>query len=147
MDYYQIAWLAIVVIFLVVEVATTALTTVWFAIGAALAFIAALLGASFTVQLVIFVVSSVVLFIGFFPFVRKKLGAKSYSTNVDSLIGREAVITEDISFNIIGKASIDGVIWSATSDEEITKGNTVKILKISGNKLIVKKINKGEQQC
>ncbi len=147
MDYYQIAWLAIVVIFLVVEVATTALTTVWFAIGAALAFIASLLGASFMTQLVIFVVSSVILFIGFFPFVRKRLGARTYNTNVDSLIGKEAVITEDISFNIIGKASIGGVIWSATSDEEISKGDTVKILKISGNKLIVKKINKGEQQC
>ncbi len=144
MDYYQIAWLAIIVIFLVFEVITTALTTVWFAIGAALAFIAALLGASFTVQIVIFVISSILLFIGFFPFVRKKLGAKSYSTNVDSLIGKEALITEAIRFNVVGKASIGGVIWSATSDEEIEEDTTVKIIKISGNKLIVKKINKGE---
>ncbi len=145
MDYYQIAWLAIIVIFLVFEVITTALTTVWFAIGAALAFIAALLGASFIVQVVIFVISSILLFIGFFPFVRKKLGARSYSTNVDSLIGKEAIITEDIRFNVIGKASVGGVIWSATSDEEIEKDTTVEIIKISGNKLIVKKINKGEQ--
>ncbi len=142
MDIYQILWLILIVIFLVVEIATTALTTVWFAIGAALAFLASLVNAPYYLQIIIFVVSSIALLIGFFPFVKKKLGAKSYDTNVDSLVGKEAVITADIKFNVIGQASVGGVIWSATGtspEVEIPAGEVVKIERISGNKLIVKR--------
>ncbi len=141
MDYYQITWLIIVVIFLIIEIITTGLATLWFAIGAILAFLSSLIGATFGVQIAIFLISSIVLFIGFFPFVKKKLGAKSYDTNVDSLVGKEAVVTKDILFNTIGAASVNGVIWSATSDTEIPKGTAVKIKQISGNKLIVTKVN------
>ncbi len=147
MDIYQIAWLIIIVIFLVVEVATAALTTVWFAIGAALAFLSSLVNAPPYLQVIIFVVSSIALLIGFFPFVKKKLGAKTYDTNVDSLVGKEAVITADIKFNVIGQASVGGVIWSATGtseDVEIPAGEVVKIERISGNKLIVKRSKKDE---
>ncbi len=141
MEYEQIYWLIIIIIFLAVEIITTGLTTLWFAIGAILAFLASLLGLNLTIQITVFIVSSILLFVGFFPFVRKRLGANGYNTNVDSLIGKEAVITEDIKFNVVGKASVNGVIWSATSKEELDKGTTVKIEKISGNKLIVTKIN------
>ncbi len=141
MDFYQIAWLVIIVIFLAVEILTTGLTTIWFAIGAALAFLASLLGVSFPTQTIIFVVSSVAMFIGFFPFVKRRLGARSYDTNVDSLVGKDAIITKDIKFNTIGQANIDGVIWSATSEEEIPAGTVVNIKAISGNKVVVATYN------
>ncbi len=143
MDIYQISWLVLIVIFLAIEIATLGLTTIWFAIGAALAFLSSLFNAPLSLQIVIFVIASIGLLIGFFPFVKKKLGAKPYDTNVDSLIGREAVITETIRFNVVGKASVGGTIWSAVSinpSEEILAGTTVKIEKISGNKIIVKTI-------
>ncbi len=139
MDIYQIIWLVVFVIFLVVEIATLGLTTLWFAIGAIIAFLASFFDIKPYMQIIIFVASSVLLFIGFFPFVKKRLGAKTYNTNVDSLVGKEAVITEEITFNKVGSASVNGVIWSASSDEEIAKGDVVTIKEILGNKLIVEK--------
>ncbi len=141
MGVYQIIWLVVIVIFLAVEIATLGLTTLWFAIGAVIAFLASFFDIKLYMQIIIFVVSSTVLFIGFFPFVKKRLGAKSYDTNVDSMVGKEAVITEKISFNKVGTASINGVLWSATSKDntDINVDEIVIIREILGNKLIVEK--------
>ena len=64
-------------------------------------------------------------------------------TNADRLIGRTAVVAQDIdNTSGTGEAVVAGMIWTARSSVEghkILKGDTVKILNISGAKLIVRK--------
>jgi membrane protein implicated in regulation of membrane protease activity len=61
------------------------------------------------------------------------------ATNLDRVIGMEAIVTEEISKNKVGEVRVDGKKWSAVSDETIPKDAVVKVQKIEGVKLIVKK--------
>lgn len=136
-----IIWGILFVLFLVIEAVTLALVTIWFAGGALLGLIAALLGAPVWLQIAIFVVSSTIMLITIFPIARKKLHVGKAKTNVDDLIGKIVVVTKPITFNTFGQVSINGVLWSATGEDSFAKDETVQIKAIEGNKVIIAKYN------
>lgn len=51
----------------------------------------------------------------------------------------KGIVTEDITKDNIGEVKVDGKIWSAYSDMDISKGEPVKILSINSVKIQVKK--------
>lgn len=61
MDTYIVFWLAATVVFVLVELMTVGLTSIWFAAGSFVAFIIALLGGNVVVQGIAFILVSVVL--------------------------------------------------------------------------------------
>ncbi|MGN0267837.1 MAG: NfeD family protein [Lachnospiraceae bacterium] len=138
-----IYWLLLCVLLIGVELATMGLTTIWFAAGAFAAFIAANLGGNLFIQLLILIAVSVILLIFTRPLAVKYLNSRTVKTNVESLVGRSAVVTEDIdNLQNKGLASINGQIWTARSiDDHIgyVQGEQVDIVEIRGNKLIVRK--------
>lgn len=137
-------WLVISAVLIVTEIFTLGLTTIWFAAGALLAALVAWIGVGIIGQLIIFIIVSVVLLVLTRPLAMKYLNDKTVRTNADSLIGEIAIVTEEID-NIAGKgaAKIQGETWTArsTKDEEIIeKGTKVQVIRISGVKLIVSKV-------
>lgn len=58
-----IYWVLLFVLLLIIEAATLGLTTIWFAAGSLVAFLAGLMGAGLAVQIGLFLVVSVVLLI------------------------------------------------------------------------------------
>ena len=75
------------------------------------------------------------------PFAVKYINQNRVKTNADSLIGETAVVTEAID-NLAGagQVRVNGQIWTARSseeDREIPEGTRVRILEISGVKLMV----------
>lgn len=134
-------WLIVVVVMAIIEIITLGLTTIWFAGGALIAFIATLLGAGLFIQSILFVIVSLLL-LGFTrPFAVKFVNKDRISTNAESLIGKSAIVLEDINnLEAVGTASINGQQWTARSadDTVIVKGTVVEILEIKGVKLIVK---------
>ncbi len=137
-------WLVISAVLIVTEILTLGLTTIWFAAGALLAALVAWIGVGIIGQLIIFIIVSVVLLVLTRPLAMKYLNDKTVRTNADSLIGEIAIVTEEID-NIAGKgaAKIQGETWTArsTKDEEIIeKGTKVQVIRISGVKLIVSKV-------
>ena len=56
-----IYWLAIFIVLLIIEIATMGLTTIWFAGGALVAFLVAVLGLGLGVQIIIFAIVSLAL--------------------------------------------------------------------------------------
>ena len=111
--------------------------------GALLALIAALFGFNTIVQVVLFcIVSGVLLFVTR-PIAVKYFNKTRERTNADRLIGRTAVVTQDIdNTHGTGEVVVAGMIWTARASVEnhrISKGDTVEILSISGAKLIVRK--------
>lgn len=136
-------WLILFVILLAVEIATMGLTTIWFAGGALAAFFAALAGANLYVQLILWLAVSVLLLVFTRPLAKKYIGKKQVRTNVDSLIGQEAVVCENISNReSTGKVMINGIEWTArTNDPALVyeKDTVVRILRIEGVKVIVEK--------
>lgn len=136
-----IIWLFIVVVMAVIEIVTLGLTTIWFAGGALAAFIASLLGAGLAVQIAVFIVVSLALLAGTRPFAVRYLNKGRVSTNAESLIGKMAVVKEEIdNLNARGLVSVNGQEWTARAwkDHVIPEGTTVEIMEISGVKLLVK---------
>ena len=112
--YLPVYWLIALVVFLVIEAATLGLATIWFAGGALVALIAAMCGAGIVIQIVLFLVVSLVLLFFTRPFAVRFLNKDTLKTNVDRVVGMEGVVTEEIS-NLAGtgKVSLGGNIWTA----------------------------------
>lgn len=146
MDMQSVFWLALLVVLLVIELATLGLTTIWFAGGALAAFVLSFFSDLLAAQIGLFAVVSLILLLFTRPFAVKYVNRNRAKTNTDSLIGRTALVTETID-NLAGKgqASVAGQVWTARAareGEKIPEGTKVKILKISGVKLIVEPAGK-----
>lgn len=138
---YIFFWLIALVAFLIIEIITLGLTTIWFAAGALISFIVAWLGQPLGVQLVLFFVVSFILLIFTRPVVQKRLNSSRVRTNVNSMIGKEGKVTELIdNFNEMGQIVVDGMEWTARAADEkkrIQAGRKVVIQEIRGVKAIV----------
>ncbi len=135
-----IYWIILFLVLLLIELATVNLVSIWFAIGAIAAFITSFFTDSALLQLLVFVVVSVVSLIIMLPVVKKfKSKEKFVPTNLDRLIGKEAEVTKEISSNHYGEVRIFDEIWTASSDCTLKVGEKVIVEKIDGVKLIVKK--------
>lgn len=140
----SIIWLVIFLVLLVIEIFTLGLTTIWFALGAIGAFIAALLHAGVIVQIIVFLVISIFTLLVTRPIVVKYFSKNTVKTNVEAVIGKHAIITEAIiDGNHNGKAKLDGEVWLARSEDGsyIQMDETVEVVAVEGVKLIVKKLN------
>ena len=141
-------WLAALAAFIVIEIATMGLTTIWFAGGALIALVLALLNTSFYVQLGAFLVISIVLLVCTRPLAVKFFNGKREKTNVDSMIGKQAIVVAEIdNLREEGQVMLNGMEWSAKTYEEgciIPAGAVVEVKEIRGVKLIV--LEKGKEQ-
>ena len=138
----MIFWLVLFVVLLVIEIATMGLTTVWFAGGALIAFFAAYIHLGIGLQIVLFLAVSILLLVLTRPIAVKYFNQEREKTNVDSLIGQNAVVLEEINtLKATGRVEVNGMEWSAkTEHTEIIEVNTVVSIKgIQGVKLIVEK--------
>ena len=138
----MIVWLVILIIAIAVEVLTMGLTSIWFAGGALVAVVATLVHAPIAVQIILFFVVSLLLLFFTRPVAVRYFNRDRVRTNVESLIGRQAIVISDID-NIqgIGQVSVGGQQWSARSANDkvtIPAGAVVNVLSINGVKLIVK---------
>ena len=137
-----VVWLVVSAALIVAEIISLGLTTIWFAIGALAAALAAFLGARITTQLIVFAVLSLVFLIFTAPVARKHFMRQPEKTNVESLVGMIGVVTDAIdNLKSEGTVSLNGQEWSARSEsgENIEKDCRVSVVSISGVKLIVKR--------
>ena len=136
-------WLGGVVLFGAVEAATAGLVSIWFAAGAVAGLIAAWLGAGVAAQVVLFAVVSAAALAVTRPLVRRYAAGKAVPTNLDRVLGDTGRVTETIdNARSAGAVYVDGKTWTARSDDGavIPQGTTVKILRMEGVTLFVRKI-------
>lgn len=135
-------WLLIFVVLLVIEILTMGLTTIWFAGGALVAFVVGLVGMGTIVQVIVFVIVSLVLLFLTRPFAVKYFNKDREKTNAESLLGQQAVVTETVdTLQAKGVVVVNGLEWSARTREAngcIPKDSIVVIEEIQGVKLIVR---------
>lgn len=86
----EIFWLGAFGVLLLIEILTLGLTTIWFAVGALAAFLLALVQVPLMIQIVVFIVVSVVMLVFTRPIMTKYLNKKTTKTNAESLVGRKA---------------------------------------------------------
>ena len=141
METTSICWLVVFILLILIELATMGLTTIWFAGGAVAGFVASMLGANVVIQAAAFFAVSILLLFFTRPFAVRFINSNKTKTNVDGLIGQEALVLEEIN-NIreTGCARLEGKEWTARSmnDTVIPKDTVVTVERIEGVKLIVK---------
>ena len=139
----SVFWLVAMVVLLVIEAVVPGLISIWFALGALAALISALFHAPIWLQIVWFVAVSVIALILTRPLVRKYVNGRITPTNADMVIGKDAVVTESIdNLHARGAVLLDGKTWTARTEREgetVETGETVRVLRIEGVKLIVEK--------
>lgn len=136
-----ILWLILLIILIIIECATVGLFTIWFAAGALAAGILSWFSAPFPLQIVVFFVVSIVMLVFTRPFVMKYINKNRVKTNVDSMIGKQGIVTRDID-NIKGEGQVvvQGMEWTARAERDDLRLQTdqmVVIRAISGVKVIV----------
>lgn len=138
----MIIWLVLLIVAIVAEVLTMGLTTIWFAGGALVAIFAAILNAPVWLQVVLFLVVSLVLLIFTRPVAVKYFNKDRIKTNAESLVGRQAIVTAEIdNLQGIGQVTVGSQEWSARSCDNgvrIPVGAVVDVVAISGVKLMVR---------
>ncbi len=149
MDFMFWVWLGVIVATAIAEFATMEIVSIWFTIGAIVPFILAATNCvRWEIQLVVFVVISAVLIVSLRRITKKFLLKNSNGkTNLDTLIGKELRMLKGTDFETIGSVKVNDVVWSAVGQnrESIGKDEIVEVVKIDGNKLIVKKIENMEE--
>ncbi|MDD6812586.1 MAG: NfeD family protein [Lachnospiraceae bacterium] len=142
-----IVWLVLLVVFVIIELATMGLTTIWFAGGALAAAIISIPGTPIWLQVIVFLMVSALLLYFTRPIAVKYFNRDRIRTNTESLIGRQAIVISEIN-NIegIGQVNTGGMEWSARSSYNnivLPVGTVVTILGIDGVKLIVEERKEG----
>lgn len=134
-------WFILAMAFVVVEAACPLhLVSIWFAAGSLAAAIVALLHGAVWLQTLVFLVVSAGLLAALWPFVKKFLKPHLTATNVDSVIGTEGYVTEDIdNLSATGQVKLGGMYWTARSTDgsKVSAGTLVKVDKIEGVKVFV----------
>ena len=139
-------WVALVIIFALIEVFTLGLTTVWFAIAALIMVFLSFIKIPLPVQVLIFLAISALLLIFTRPLAVKKFKIGREKTNVDSLVGKRVLVTKTISEFEKGEVKINGLFWAARSEgnTEIAAGIKCEVLRIEGVHLIVRPLSEEE---
>ena len=143
-NWFIVFWLAVVVVFLAVELATVTLTSIWFAVGGLIALFVAMAGGGFTLQMIAFLIAAFGMFFATKPLADRLVNRKKVSTNADRAIGEEVRVLQRISnLDQTGMVVVHGQEWTARTEddrEKIEQGELVRIIRISGVKLIVEKV-------
>ena len=141
-------WLVAAAVFVVIEIMTMGLTTIWFAGGALVGAVMAAVSLPLWSQIIAFAVISVILLILTRPWALKYVNSRTIKTNVDSLSGQQGRVLEEINgFLQTGKVLLNGMEWSAVSKqpEDILPVDTeVVVVRVEGAHLVVKKAQEEE---
>lgn len=136
-------WLGLLIVFLVVEIATVGLTSIWLAGGALAALVLDAAGLNLWWQIGAFLVVSFLLLVFTRPFAVKYINSHHEKTNCEGIIGKVVRITETVdNLQNTGTAVVNGLEWTTRTENDkeiLTPGDLAKVVNISGVKLIVKR--------
>ena len=145
MGYMFYVWIILLALAVIIEIATTDLTSIWFAAGALFALILNLFVEDklIWIQIIVFASVSILAMFIIKPLIKKKLDSTVVETNVHALIGKTVIVTSTISLHNPGAIKAEGIEWTAITEEEsFEPGDLVEIVSVTGNTLLVKNSEK-----
>lgn len=135
-------WALALVAFVIAEVVTVQLVSIWFAAGALVTMICTyLFELSLLSQLGIFIIASTLFLVVSLPLIKKRRQRSYVGTNSELDVGKHASVIEEIRIDKgTGRVALNGVNWSAVPENEndiIPVGSIVIVKKVLGAKLMV----------
>ncbi len=142
MEYMPYIWTLSLILCVLMEAASAALTTIWFMPAGFAALVLSVFDVPIPIQITVYIVVLAVTLVIAKVWLRDKLKrVVPTPTNADRVIGMTAVVTVDIDNDIpTGEATVAGQTWTARSEhgERIAAGERVTVERIEGVKLIVR---------
>lgn len=117
----MLVWIIVAVLLVILEVMTQMLWALCLAVGCAGAVVASACGASFVWQFIIMGVVSLAAYVVLLPVVKRwherqvRKDGRQARTGMDALLGRRAVVTQEIRPGHTGRVRIDGDNWQAVA--------------------------------
>ncbi len=136
-----LAWLAVSIVCLIIELNSGDLYFLCFAMGALVSVILDLCGAPIWCQVLFWALASMLCVFFARPSLAKRLhNRQERNSNADALIGVTGVVTTDIPASGYGYVKISGDEWRSVSEsgEPIPSGTTVTVVKRESTLLTVK---------
>ncbi len=126
-------WLFVSILCLILELSSGDFFIMCFSIGALIATLAAAAGLGFTTQIVAFALCSALCIFFVRPVALKYLhgNREARVSNADAIIGRTAIVSENIIAGGYGRVALDGDDWKAQAESpeaHFAKGDKVKIV-------------------
>lgn len=139
-------WISVFVITLFIELNTADLTIIWFCVASLVSFILALFGISYVIQIVVFVVVSLVLLLATRPLTKNMMNKTLIRTNADRIISTTGVVTKTISPDEVGEVKVGTEYWRAISADNtlIEENEKITVISFNGNKVVVSKVNRDQ---
>lgn len=148
MAFAWIVWLVLAAIFIGIEALTPGFFLLWFGVGALAAAITAMLGVgSIGVQIIIFLVVSVVLLVAsrtiLERFFHREDGQPQLKTGVETMIGQIGTVVES-SGGALNQAAVKvyGSVWTAfpiEGERPLKEGEMVSIERVESNAIYVRR--------
>lgn len=137
-------WICICVGAIILELITpTALISIWFAVGAVVGTITALINLPLWVQITCFIIVSIVSMVVVRPMAARYLRGNTVATNADRCIGEIGIVIKEITRDEWGEVKVSGTIWHAVAidADRIELKERVKVIAIEGAKLLVRRVS------
>jgi len=145
MEWMIWVWLGVTAVSLILEFVTMEMASIWFVAGGIVGMILAACGVGWEIQLIVFILVSLILLLSLRKIALKLLlknsGAK---TNASGVVGKKFKLQSAITEEKAGTIKINDVVWNVVSEDggPIEEGSQVEIVEIKGNKYVVKKGDK-----
>ncbi len=147
-DHLWAGWLALAVLFAVLELVSLDLFLIMLAGGALVGSVTAALGGPLPLQFVLAMITSVGLLAVIRPSVVRRLHqGPTLRTGADALIGKHATVLRELAHNTPGRVKIGGEEWTAEpydEDDRIEAGEVVDVVQIKGATAYVLRIHRLE---
>jgi membrane protein implicated in regulation of membrane protease activity len=143
-----IVWLIVAGIFAALEVFTPGFVLLWFAVGALVASVLAMLGVdSIAIQMIVFLVVSVVMVLAsrtiLEKFFTRNRGGSKLKSGAETMIGQIGTVVESSRGALNeGAVKIYGSVWTAFPAEgewPLQEGDSVSVERIEGNSIYVRR--------
>lgn len=136
-----VIWVVAFFVAVLIEVLEPQLVSLWFAGGALVALIAAILNLNLVIQVLLFLATTILLLILTRPFVKRVTNKVPVPTNADALIGQEILIEKGFSLKTQGVGLHADIRWKLVTEQDtlFENGEFAIVKAIKGNKLLVTK--------
>jgi len=139
-DIIKVAWFVLAVLLASAEIVVPGFFLLPFGIGALASAIVALAGGEFPVQLVVFIVVSVVAFAAFRPLAaRLNRAAQPPGVGANRLVDQIGVVVEQLGPDDAGMVRVNAEVWRAESADGtvMRPGDRVTVVDVRGTRVLV----------
>lgn len=131
------AWIVLAGLCFIGEMLTAGFFLLWFGVGASIAAVLNYLGFDPAVQVLAFIIISVLLIAVSRPLAQKITKEPPRKAVSDRLIGKQGIVMEDVLPDTGGVVKVDGDVWRAISPIKIEKDSRILVKKVESVKLHV----------